>query len=179
MSNTPPNTQGTAPDSSQQPISPSPGEIDKMVASYLQKKGYKATEAIFARESKGDVVSLEDVGEGSKKENNTLPEVNNKVNTKTTEDVDQVMEESSTTPSETTHDTIEQEDLDVYDVSYKSLREWIENSLDWYKVNKKTFYYSYVIFILLSCSLNYDLFYFLYLYIHTSILLARTYQKKV
>lgn len=133
MSNTPPSTQGTAPDSLQQPISPSPGEIDKMVASYLQKKGYKATEAIFARESKGDAVSLEDVGEGSKKDS-VKPETNDKANTLVVGDADQVMEES-TAPSETVQDTSEQDDLDVYDVSYKSLREWIENSLDWYKVN--------------------------------------------
>lgn len=128
MSNTPP--QGTtaaagaaeqAP--AQQQGQPSPGEIDNMVASYLQKKGYKATEAIFARESKGDIVSLDDLGDGIKKETGAKAStVEN--NSKVDGSGDQVMDEAESN----------QDDLDVYDISYKSLREWIENSLDWYKV---------------------------------------------
>lgn len=123
MSSTPP--QGTAADQAPaQQVQPSPGEIDNMVASYLQKKGYKATEAIFARESKGDIVSLDDLGDGIKKETGAkaLP-LENKVDGSG----DHVMDEATSKDSS-------QDDLDVYDISYKSLREWIENSLDWYKV---------------------------------------------
>lgn len=128
------NTPGSITDQTIQPntgVSPSPADIDKMVASYLQKKGYKATEAIFARESKGDVVSLEDVGEG----------VNKKQETTTTEETEETMTDKM---AEATNVAVENEkkpiqettsgDPDSYHVSYKSLRQWIENSLDWYKV---------------------------------------------
>lgn len=120
MSSTPPqgttaSEQAPAPQQAQ----PSPGEIDNMVASYLQKKGYKATEAIFARESKGDTVSLDDLGDSIKKETGAKAS-----NAENNSKVDQVMDEAENN----------QDDLDVYDISYKSLREWIENSLDWYKV---------------------------------------------
>ncbi|OAD69198.1 hypothetical protein PHYBLDRAFT_1237, partial [Phycomyces blakesleeanus NRRL 1555(-)] len=75
---------------------PSQADLDKIVASYLQKKGYKATEAIFLRESGGNTQSLEEIHVLKYKD-------------------------------------AEQGDPDAYNVSYKSLREWIENSLDWYK----------------------------------------------
>jgi transcription initiation factor TFIID subunit 5 len=132
VNNTPPPTAAPAPLQQNSNDSPSPADIDKMVASYLQKKGYKATEAIFARESKGDTVSLEDVGESVKIELDTA-------NEKEKVHVDQVMEDATTTSSSSQvpqplEQTQQSGDSDVYDVSYKSLREWIENSLDWYKV---------------------------------------------
>ncbi|KAI7900010.1 WD40-repeat-containing domain protein [Cokeromyces recurvatus] len=94
-----------------------------MVASYLQKKGYRATEAIFTRESKGETISLgklldDPTDEKGKKTEKTSND--NSVKSKNTHVVEQTKEE-------------EKEDPDIYDVSYKSLRQWIENSLDWYK----------------------------------------------
>lgn len=97
-----------------------PADIDKMVASYLQKKGYKATEVIFSRESKGETVPVDDV---------LTPKATITKQPETIIDTDQVMDEVQVTESAASGDP------DVYDVSYKSLREWIENSLDWYKVN--------------------------------------------
>lgn len=138
MSTPPNNTQGsTDPAQPHSGASPSPADIDKMVASYLQKKGYKATEAIFARESKGDAVSLEDVGEGvNKKENTTIEN--------TDESLKNTMVEAATTTTAPTESEKKPAaaigesssgDPDSYHVSYKSLRQWIENSLDWYKVS--------------------------------------------
>ncbi|KAG2213828.1 hypothetical protein INT47_001097 [Mucor saturninus] len=136
MSTPPNNTQGST-DPAQPPTgaSPSPADIDKMVASYLQKKGYKATEAIFARESKGDAVSLEDVGEGTNKKEKNKPE-------STDEPLKNSTAESAVEPPAATVETEKRAaaigestsgDPDSYHVSYKCLRQWIENSLDWYK----------------------------------------------
>lgn len=134
-------TTTTAPTTTPAGASPSPADIDKMVASYLQKKGYKATEAIFIRESNGDTVSLEDVGEGAKKKENTATTTTTTTTTKddtvpttkpTTTDTSNVVE-----PEKKEESTSEPGDPDAYHVSYKSLRQWIENSLDWYKVKKK------------------------------------------
>lgn len=105
MSSTPPmsNPAQLAPNNQQQ--NHTPEDIDNMVATYLQKKGYKATEVIFAREAKGEAIPLD--------------ALNQRGNS------DEIMAEL---------DKHSGEDPDVYDVSYKNLREWIENSLDWYKV---------------------------------------------
>lgn len=133
----PNNTQGSSTDQTTQPAagaSPSPADIDKMVASYLQKKGYKATEAIFARESKGDAVSLEDVGEGVNKKENTTTEHTDESMTNKMAEVTSVADSEKKTMQETTSG-----DPDSYHVSYKSLRQWIENSLDWYKVKQVIF----------------------------------------
>jgi transcription initiation factor TFIID subunit 5 len=121
-----------------QAASPSPADIDKMVASYLQKKGYKATEAIFARESSGDVITVDDVllaGTSNNREQATNePAREDEPNSRAVEtsvapavDGDEIMGAAASSQ--------QKGDPDVYDVSYKSLREWIENSLDWYKVN--------------------------------------------
>lgn len=82
---------------------PSQADIDKIVASYLQKKGYKATEAMFLRELGGNTLSLEEM------QQELAPILKYK--------------------------DAEEGDPDAYNVSYRNLREWIENSLDWYKVN--------------------------------------------
>jgi transcription initiation factor TFIID subunit 5 len=108
-----------------------PADIDKMVASYLQKKGYKATEAIFSRESKGETVSVDDV---SAPEASAATEKQLEIST--IDETDQVMDEVT--------ESAASGNPDVYDVSYKSLREWIENSLDWYKV---TIYISSILFL--------------------------------
>lgn len=137
----------------------SPADIDKMVATYLQKKGYKATEIVFIRESRGEIIRVEDViqvtpangaaatatttaaNEESSTSNNSSATPN--ANRTTTSRAgageggdaeDQVMEEASSVTSRTAA-AANEDDSDVYDVSYKSLREWIENSLDWYKVS--------------------------------------------
>jgi transcription initiation factor TFIID subunit 5 len=120
-----------------------PADIDKMVASYLQKKGYKATEAIFSRESKGEAVSVEDVQpksndlmttttttsttDGQKNVNKTADSA--KPTSPSLGNEDQEMEEANAQSDQASGG-----DPDIYDISYKSLREWIENSLDWYKV---------------------------------------------
>ncbi|ORZ01457.1 WD40-repeat-containing domain protein [Syncephalastrum racemosum] len=87
---------------------PSTQDIDKIVASYLQKKGYRATEAMFQRELGGNTVSLDDLSKD-------LPA-------------------NRSMPSHILRYKDGQEgEPDAYDVSYRNLREWIENSLDWYK----------------------------------------------
>ena len=95
---------------------PSQDDLDKIVASYLQKKGYKATGSIFARESSGNTLSLEDLS---------------KVLTSSG---------AATQPGSshvTKYKDVEEGDPDAYNISYRNLREWIEKSLDWYKVKKK------------------------------------------
>jgi transcription initiation factor TFIID subunit 5 len=108
------NTDTTAPIENNPPASQSLSQtdLDRIVASYLQKKGYKATEAIFLRESK-----KQDVVKKEKKEPSKKPEQKQKQKQKQQQQ------------------QVESDDPDVYEYSYKSLREWIENSLDWYKVN--------------------------------------------
>lgn len=88
---------------------PSQADIDKIVASYLQKKGYKATEAIFMKELSGSTLSLDQLSQELASSNKSYG--------------DQVLKYG------------EEGDPNAYSVSYRSLREWIENSLDWYKVN--------------------------------------------
>ncbi|GAA5796577.1 hypothetical protein HPULCUR_001950 [Helicostylum pulchrum] len=130
------NTPGSNTDPTTQPAtgaSPSPADIDKMVASYLQKKGYKATEAIFIRESKGDTVSLEDVGEGVKKKENTTEQEILPPNNETTEPAAATATVAAEPEEKKKESSSEPGDPDAYHVSYKSLRQWIENSLDWYK----------------------------------------------
>lgn len=143
------NTPGSNTDPATLPAtgaSPSPADIDKMVASYLQKKGYKATEAIFIRESKGDTVSLEDVGEGVKKKENTTEQESLPPNNKTTAPATAaasatVVVAAAAEPEEKKKESSSKPgDPDAYHVSYKSLRQWIENSLDWYKVIKNNLF---------------------------------------
>lgn len=104
---------------------PNPGEneppnIDKMLVSYLQTKGFRATEAIFLRELRGETVSLQDAS------------AINKADTTQQQQQSEVMVQGEEEQEED-----EEEDPDMYGVSYNSLREWIENSLDWYKVRLK------------------------------------------
>lgn len=87
---------------------PSQADIDKIVASYLQKKGYKATEAIFMKELSGSTLSL-----------------------------DQLSQELASSDKSYGNQVLkygEEGDPNAYSVSYRSLRKWIESSLDWYKV---------------------------------------------
>lgn len=117
-----------------------PADIDKMVASYLQKKGYKATEAIFSRESKGETVNIDDIqpksddstthADGQKEGPKPAAESTKPSSPSAANDQDQEMEDAQTQPDQASGG-----DPNVYDISYKSLREWIENSLDWYKVS--------------------------------------------
>ncbi|KAI8375190.1 WD40-repeat-containing domain protein [Blakeslea trispora] len=109
MSTTPPPTNNTNVAAAAAATSHSATDIDNMVASYLQKKGYKATEAIFLRESKGEKVPVD-----------TLTVEKKPVVEQEEEEV--VVEE-----------IVEEDGPDAYGLSYQSLREWIENSLDWYK----------------------------------------------
>ncbi|CDH56267.1 transcription initiation factor tfiid subunit 5 [Lichtheimia corymbifera JMRC:FSU:9682] len=86
---------------------PSQADIDKIVASYLQKKGYKATEAIFMKELSGSTLSL-----------------------------DQLSQELASSDKSYGNQVLkygEEGDPNAYSVSYRSLRKWIESSLDWYK----------------------------------------------
>lgn len=88
---------------------PSQADIDKIVASYLQKKGYKATEAIFMKELSGSTLSL-----------------------------DQLSQELASSDKSYGNQVLkygEEGDPNAYSVSYRSLRKWIESSLDWYKVS--------------------------------------------
>ncbi|KAG0175245.1 Transcription initiation factor TFIID subunit 5 [Apophysomyces sp. BC1034] len=87
----------------------SQADLDKIVASYLQKKGYKATEAIFLRESGGNTMSLDEFSQVF------------------------TPSEGQTVPHVLKYKDAEQGDPDAYDISYRNLREWIEKSLDWYK----------------------------------------------
>ncbi|KAI8888811.1 WD40 repeat-like protein [Backusella circina FSU 941] len=93
---------------------PTQADPDKIVASYLKQKGYAQTEAIFLRESKGESVSLKEISDDTSSSDEEQDDIDNA--------------ESNSSVLET-----EEEDPNIYDVSYKSLREWIENSLDWYK----------------------------------------------
>ncbi|CEP13051.1 hypothetical protein [Parasitella parasitica] len=105
----------------------SPADIDKMVASYLQKKGYKATEALFLREANGETISPDDFQSKSKESAENSNTINNVDRTSTSASgvlEDQDMEDTNGSSGG---------DPDIYDISYKNLREWIENSLDWYK----------------------------------------------
>ncbi|OBZ87275.1 Transcription initiation factor TFIID subunit 5 [Choanephora cucurbitarum] len=95
-------------------------DIDNMVASYLQKKGYKATEAIFLRESKGEKVPVDIVDRPVEKKEETQETRAEEQTTVDEQEQEQEVEEEEDSP-------------DAYGLSYKSLREWIENSLDWYK----------------------------------------------
>ncbi|KAI8360745.1 WD40-repeat-containing domain protein [Choanephora cucurbitarum] len=95
-------------------------DIDNMVASYLQKKGYKATEAIFLRESKGEKVPVDIVDRPAEKKEETQEKRAEEQTTVDEQEQEQEVEEEEDSP-------------DAYGLSYKSLREWIENSLDWYK----------------------------------------------
>ncbi|KAI9311313.1 WD40-repeat-containing domain protein [Dichotomocladium elegans] len=86
---------------------PSQADLDKIVASYLQKKGYKATEAIFKKELGGATLSLEELSKE--------------------------LASSGKPISTNVLKYAEEGDPNAYIISYRSLREWIENSLDWYK----------------------------------------------
>ncbi|KAG2234825.1 hypothetical protein INT48_006742 [Thamnidium elegans] len=124
------NTPGSNTDPTTQPAtgaSPSPADIDKMVASYLQKKGYKATEAIFIRESKGDTVSLEDVGEGAKKKENTTEKEALPPNNKITEaaapaaEPEEKKKESSSEPGDPDAYHVTKQFMDVYKLDHLEL----------------------------------------------------------
>jgi transcription initiation factor TFIID subunit 5 len=98
---------------------PTQADPDRIVASYLKQKGYAQTEGIFLRESNGEAVPLHEVQDEASEE----------------DEDDQIEDDNiSSENAESTSTVLEtEEDATIYDVSYKSLREWIENSLDWYK----------------------------------------------
>lgn len=92
---------------------PSQADLDKIVASYLQKKGYKATEATFLKELGGNTVTFEEI-------------------------MQELASAGKSVPSHILKYKDADSDPDAYSVSYRNLREWIENSLDWYKVTQLT-----------------------------------------
>jgi LisH len=86
-------------------------ELDHIVAQYLQKKGYRQTEAMLRREANSKTIPLSEMSSRFRPQDD---------------------------PSMSDHvlfySEAEAGNPDAYDISYKSLRGWIENSLDWYKV---------------------------------------------
>ncbi|KAI8092762.1 WD40-repeat-containing domain protein [Halteromyces radiatus] len=83
----------------------------ELVVSYLKKEGYTATESVFLKELNGIPVELPNDSSNGR--------ITNESETETTR--------AALEKSEDNDDPV------TYDISYKSLREWIENSLDWYK----------------------------------------------
>ncbi|KAI8578790.1 hypothetical protein K450DRAFT_245543 [Umbelopsis ramanniana AG] len=85
-------------------------ELDHIVAQYLQKKGYRQTEAMLRREASSKTIPLSEMSSRFRPQDD---------------------------PSMSDHvlfySEAEAGNPDAYDISYKSLRGWIENSLDWYK----------------------------------------------
>ncbi|KAI8332903.1 WD40-repeat-containing domain protein [Chlamydoabsidia padenii] len=88
-----------------------------LVMSYLKKEGYTATEEVFLKELNGIPVNL------SSDKNSDIGE--------TTQANEPLTTTTTTTTLMSNSDT--NDDPVTYDISYKNLREWIENSLDWYK----------------------------------------------
>jgi transcription initiation factor TFIID subunit 5 len=88
-------------------------ELDHIVAQYLQKKGYRQTEAMLRREANSKTIPLSEMSSRFRPQDD---------------------------PSMSDHvlfySEAESGNPDAYDISYKSLRGWIENSLDWYKVRR-------------------------------------------
>ncbi|KAI9482612.1 WD40-repeat-containing domain protein [Zychaea mexicana] len=107
---------------------PSQDDLDKIVASYLQKKGYKATGTIFAREASGNTLSLEELSQvlassgGAAAAAAAATSASGSGNNGGASHVFKYKD-------------AEEGDPDAYNVSYRNLREWIEKSLDWYKVS--------------------------------------------
>lgn len=136
-------------------------ELDHIVAQYLQKKGYRQTEAMLRREANSKTIPLSEMSSRFRPQDD---------------------------PSMSDHvlfySEAESGNPDAYDISYKSLRGWIENSLDWYKVCRL---YNGVFYELKEkpsnkcqqTSPNYDPSYFLSLYIRTSTLYQRSCTSKV
>ncbi|SAL96088.1 hypothetical protein [Absidia glauca] len=91
-----------------------------LVMSYLKKEGYTATEEVFLKELNGIPVNLSSDNGGTEE---------------TTHNGESATATATATSLLSTNDT--NDDAVTYDVSYKNLREWIENSLDWYKVGGK------------------------------------------
>ncbi|CAO3702378.1 unnamed protein product [Rhizopus stolonifer] len=108
MSTNPPNSVENA-----------PPDIDKMLVSYLQKKGFHSTEAIFLRELRGESVSLQNTNDIKQEstQQQQYPEIAPTQATTTTVEEDEDEEEE------------DEEDPDMYSVSYNSLREWIKTRL--------------------------------------------------
>jgi hypothetical protein len=86
-------------------------ELDHIVAQYLQKKGYTQTEAMLRREAASKTIPLSEMS------NRFRPQ-----------------DDPSLSDHVLFYSEAEAGNPDAYDISYKSLRGWIENSLDWYKV---------------------------------------------
>src|SRR6202008_196383 len=86
-------------------------ELDHIVAQYLQKKGYTQTEAMLRREASSKTIPLSEMSSKFRPQDD--PSLSDHV---------------------LFYSEAEAGNLDAYDISYKSLRGWIENSLDWYKV---------------------------------------------
>ncbi|GAB5585488.1 Transcription initiation factor TFIID subunit 5 [Umbelopsis nana] len=85
-------------------------ELDHIVAQYLQKKGYTQTEAMLRREAASKTIPLSEMS------NRFRPQ-----------------DDPSLSDHVLFYSEAEAGNPDAYDISYKSLRGWIENSLDWYK----------------------------------------------
>ncbi|CAO3624941.1 unnamed protein product [Cunninghamella blakesleeana] len=124
-----------------QPYNITPAELDNVFASYLQKKGYKATEAVFLKEMKGLPIeipsnSTTNVKESEDKNSSTITNNtnNNTNNDNNSNSSDSNMEDPTRNTTKSSGiNSNNNEDPVTYDMSYKNLREWIENSLDWYK----------------------------------------------
>ncbi|KAG2177933.1 hypothetical protein INT43_003180 [Umbelopsis isabellina] len=85
-------------------------ELDHIVAQYLQKKGYRQTEAMLRREASSKTIPLSEMSSKFRPQDD--PSLSDHV---------------------LFYSEAEAGNPDAYDISYKSLRGWIENSLDWYK----------------------------------------------
>jgi hypothetical protein len=86
-------------------------ELDHIVAQYLQKKGYRQTEAMLRREASSKTIPLSEMSSKFRPQDD--PSLSDHV---------------------LFYSEAEAGNPDAYDISYRSLRGWIENSLDWYKV---------------------------------------------
>ena len=90
-------------------------EVDRIVLNYLNQKGYKQAEIALKREA--NLLTLEEQAAAL-----------------AAKDKEATGAPTPAGPPQPTHDKNEMGDPDAYDQAYSSLRRWIENSLDLYKV---------------------------------------------
>lgn len=90
-------------------------EVDRIVLNYLNQKGYRQAEIALKREA--NLLTLEEQAAALAAKDKEIAGA-----------------ATSAGPPQPTHDKNEMGDPDAYDQAYSSLRRWIENSLDLYKV---------------------------------------------
>lgn len=139
------NTQATAatqPAAQQQQAAPAQTpqtqqEVDRIVLNYLNQKGYKQAEIALKREA--NLLTLEEQAAAL-----------------AAKDKEAAGAATPAGPPQPTHDKNEMGDPDAYDQAYSSLRRWIENSLDLYKVLFGLSYatFSGTLFLLLAYALT-------------------------